>query len=59
MTTRIQPWTEPELMDREHLFEASVEKFERDSTNDLTDFEEARAFLRFAWRDRLGATEVL
>jgi hypothetical protein len=26
VTTRIQPWTEPELMDREHVFEALVEK---------------------------------
>lgn len=26
MTTRIQPWTEPELMDRESVFEAQVEK---------------------------------
>lgn len=26
MTTRIQPWTEPELMDRESVFEAAVEK---------------------------------
>jgi len=38
------------------FIEAEVENFNRDSSNPLTEFDETRAFLRFAWRSSRGAS---
>ena len=36
--------------------ELEVEDFSRDSSNDLSEYDETRAFLRFAWRSSGGAS---